>query len=106
MTCTAPLTIAQSGCGMWMRTLMWKLCKCAHTHTHTRTRVCCSDLLDGVLICFCFFTVLLLRFGHQDAITGLDCLGRERCVTAGGRDRTVRVWKIPEETQLVFHGHE
>uniref|UniRef100_A0A3B4CH67 Ribosomal RNA processing 9, U3 small nucleolar RNA binding protein n=1 Tax=Pygocentrus nattereri TaxID=42514 RepID=A0A3B4CH67_PYGNA len=45
-------------------------------------------------------------FGHQDVITGLDCLGRERCVTAGGRDRTVRVWKISEESQLVFHGHE
>uniref|UniRef100_A0AAQ5ZEX7 U3 small nucleolar RNA-interacting protein 2 n=1 Tax=Amphiprion ocellaris TaxID=80972 RepID=A0AAQ5ZEX7_AMPOC len=45
-------------------------------------------------------------FGHQDAITGLDSLSRERCVTAGGRDRTVRVWKIAEESQLVFHGHE
>lgn len=45
-------------------------------------------------------------FGHQDAITGLDSLSRERCVTAGGRDRSVRVWKIAEESQLVFHGHE
>lgn len=45
-------------------------------------------------------------FGHQDAITALDSLSRERCVTAGGRDRSVRVWKIAEEYQLVFHGHE
>lgn len=45
-------------------------------------------------------------FGHQDAITALDSLSRERCVTAGGRDRSVRVWKIAEESQLVFHGHE
>uniref|UniRef100_A0A3B4WDV4 U3 small nucleolar RNA-interacting protein 2 n=1 Tax=Seriola lalandi dorsalis TaxID=1841481 RepID=A0A3B4WDV4_SERLL len=48
----------------------------------------------------------LCSFGHQDSITGLDSLSRERCVTAGGRDRTVRVWKIAEESQLVFHGHE
>ncbi|XP_074861334.1 U3 small nucleolar RNA-interacting protein 2 isoform X2 [Carettochelys insculpta] len=45
-------------------------------------------------------------FGHQDAITGLDSLSRECCVTAGGRDGTVRVWKIPEESQLVFYGHQ
>uniref|UniRef100_A0A8C7XTW9 Ribosomal RNA processing 9, U3 small nucleolar RNA binding protein n=1 Tax=Oryzias sinensis TaxID=183150 RepID=A0A8C7XTW9_9TELE len=53
----------------------------------------------------CFLSILC-SFGHQDAITGLDSLSRERCVTAGGRDGTVRVWKIAEESQLVFHGHE
>lgn len=53
-----------------------------------------------------FITVTRRSFGHQDAITGLDSLSRERCVTAGGRDRSVRVWKIAEESQLVFHGHE
>lgn len=53
-------------------------------------------------------TMIVTRcsFGHQDAITALDSLSRERCVTAGGRDRSVRVWKIAEESQLVFHGHE
>lgn len=45
-------------------------------------------------------------FGHQDAVAALDALSRERCVTAGGRDGTVRVWKIPEESQLVFYGHQ
>ena len=29
---------------------------------------------------------------------------RERCVTSGGRDGSVRVWKIVEESQLVFNG--
>lgn len=39
-------------------------------------------------------------------MAALDALGRECCVTAGGRDGTVRVWKIPEESQLVFYGHQ
>ncbi|KAL9838983.1 LOW QUALITY PROTEIN: U3 small nucleolar RNA-interacting protein 2 [Geothlypis trichas] len=43
-------------------------------------------------------------FGHQDVITGLDSL-TECCVTAGGRDGTVRLWKIPG-SQLVFSGHQ
>jgi ribosomal RNA-processing protein 9 len=43
-------------------------------------------------------------FGHQDHILALDSLRGETCVTAGGRDRTVRCWKIVDETQLVFRG--
>ena len=42
------------------------------------------------------------RFGHEDEITGIDSLVRDRAVTSGGRDRSVRLWKIPEESQLVF----
>ncbi|CAB86348.1 U3 snoRNP-associated protein Rrp9 [Schizosaccharomyces pombe] len=41
-------------------------------------------------------------FGHQDVIFGVDALARERCVSVGGRDRTSRLWKIVEESQLVF----
>lgn len=52
------------------------------------------------------FAISPSRFGHQDVITGLDSLSRECCVTAGGRDGTVRLWKIPEESQLVFYGHQ
>jgi len=26
-------------------------------------------------------------FGHQESVTSIDCLARERCVSAGGRDR-------------------
>lgn len=43
-------------------------------------------------------------FGHQDQITDIDTLGRERCVSTGGRDKTARLWKIVEESQLVFRG--
>jgi len=35
---------------------------------------------------------------------GIDAGIRERAVSAGGRDGTVRVWKIVEESQLLFNG--
>lgn len=42
-------------------------------------------------------------FGHQDRITAIDSGLRERAITAGGRDGSVRIWKIIEESQLVFN---
>jgi len=48
---------------------------------------------------------VIARFGHQDKITGIDVLSQERVVTSGARDGSVRIWKIVEESQLVFHGH-
>lgn len=35
---------------------------------------------------------------------GIDSFIKERCVTCGARDRSVRMWKIVEESQLVFNG--
>jgi len=32
----------------------------------------------------------------------IDSLTRERCLSCGARDRTIRLWKIVEESQLVF----
>lgn len=43
-------------------------------------------------------------FGHQDEVVGITALAGERCVTVGARDRTARLWKIIDETQLVFRG--
>jgi len=43
-------------------------------------------------------------FGHQDTVLGLDALRAETAVSVGGRDKTVRFWKIVEETQMVFNG--
>ncbi|KAF8964820.1 WD40 repeat-like protein [Flammula alnicola] len=43
-------------------------------------------------------------FGHQDHVLSLDALRGETCVSVGGRDKTVRYWKIVDETQLVFRG--
>ncbi len=36
----------------------------------------------------------------------LDALSKERCVTCGARDRTLRVWKIIEASQLVFKAED
>ena len=34
----------------------------------------------------------------------VDALRGENCVSVGARDKTVRFWKVVEETQLVFRG--
>ncbi len=34
----------------------------------------------------------------------IDSIEKERAVTCGARDRSARMWKIPEESQLVFQG--
>ncbi|KAI3323122.1 WD40 repeat-like protein [Xylariaceae sp. AK1471] len=41
-------------------------------------------------------------FGHSDAAVDVDALALERLVSVGARDRTVRLWKVADETQLVF----
>lgn len=43
-------------------------------------------------------------FGHQDEVVDVACLALERCVSVGARDRTARLWKVVEQTQLVFRG--
>eukprot|EP00298_Acanthocystis_sp_HF-20_P021881 c28577_g1_i1.p1 GENE.c28577_g1_i1~~c28577_g1_i1.p1 ORF type:complete len:456 (-),score=191.47 c28577_g1_i1:20-1360(-) len=43
-------------------------------------------------------------FGHQSDVVSIHGLNRPRIIS-GGRDMTVRLWKIPEQTQLVFRGH-
>lgn len=42
-------------------------------------------------------------YGHQFAVTGIDCHLKERPVSVG-RDRTARGWKIAEETHLIYRG--
>lgn len=43
-------------------------------------------------------------FGHQDQISCVEALRSETAVSAGTRDRTVRFWKVVDESQLVFRG--
>lgn len=44
-------------------------------------------------------------FGHQEAITAMDCIAENRLITTG-EDRTIRYWKVDEEAQLIFKGHK
>eukprot|EP00428_Durinskia_dybowskii_P073827 CAMPEP_0170402294 /NCGR_PEP_ID=MMETSP0117_2-20130122/25482_1 /TAXON_ID=400756 /ORGANISM="Durinskia baltica, Strain CSIRO CS-38" /LENGTH=491 /DNA_ID=CAMNT_0010659155 /DNA_START=52 /DNA_END=1527 /DNA_ORIENTATION=+ len=44
-------------------------------------------------------------FGHQDGINSLDCWTKEKPLSASS-DRSVRLWKVAEETHLVFRGHK
>ena len=45
-------------------------------------------------------------FGHQDEVVDVSAVGgkEERCISVGARDRSARVWKVVEESQLVFRG--
>ncbi|KAI0019615.1 WD40 repeat-like protein [Xylariomycetidae sp. FL0641] len=43
-------------------------------------------------------------YGHGDHVVDIDALAQERCISVGARDRTCRLWKVVEETQLVFRG--
>lgn len=43
-------------------------------------------------------------FGHQDSIYSLDCWIKEKPVTSSG-DRSIRLWKIADESHLVYKGH-
>lgn len=44
-------------------------------------------------------------FGHQDEVVDIASFPTtEKCASVGARDRTARIWKVVEETQLVFRG--
>ncbi|KAK2785934.1 pre-rRNA processing protein [Onygenales sp. PD_12] len=43
-------------------------------------------------------------FGHQDHVIAVDSMALDQCVSVGARDRTARLWKVVDETQLVFRG--
>lgn len=51
------------------------------------------------------FENVSFSFGHQSPITAIDALYKERALTSGGSDRTLRIWKIVDESQLVYNGH-
>ena len=81
-----------------------------HLMVHSVFLLLCQwNTLKGSQFCLTdFLTVsrayVETLFGHQDSICGIDCGSRERCITVGGRDATARLWKIVEESQLVFNG--
>ena len=44
-------------------------------------------------------------YGHHSEVLALDSLNQERALSVGS-DRTLRLWKVVDETQLIFRGHE
>ncbi|KAF7114298.1 hypothetical protein CNMCM5793_008250 [Aspergillus hiratsukae] len=43
-------------------------------------------------------------FGHQDNVSSVAAMTLDQCISVGARDRTARLWKVIEESQLVFRG--
>ena len=41
----------------------------------------------------------------QDAVFSVDCWTKEKPISSSS-DRSVRIWKVAEETHLVFRGHK
>lgn len=43
-------------------------------------------------------------FGHQDHVVGVSAMGADQCVSVGARDKSARLWRVVDETQLKFLG--
>lgn len=43
-------------------------------------------------------------FGHQDHVLDVSAMTIDQCVSVGARDRSARLWKVVDETQLKFLG--
>lgn len=65
-----------------------------------------SSSFDRTLKVFDLATLSYVEtlFGHQDCIQHVAALRGELALSAGGRDKTIRFWKVAEESQLVFRG--
>ena len=43
-------------------------------------------------------------YGHQAGVVALDCSNKEQTPVSVGRDRTARVWKLAQDSHLIFRG--
>ncbi|CEQ39458.1 SPOSA6832_00967 [Sporobolomyces salmonicolor] len=92
--------------GKWLRGLGGHKDKVASIAFRLGTQQLYSSSFDRTVKLFDLSTLSYIEtlFGHQDCIQSIDALRGELAVTAGGRDKTVRYWKVMEESQLVFRG--
>ncbi|ORY81766.1 WD40-repeat-containing domain protein [Leucosporidium creatinivorum] len=92
--------------GRWLRGLGGHKDRVASIAFRLGTHQLYSSSFDRTLKLFDLSTLSYIEtlFGHQDAIQHLSALRSELAVSAGGRDKTCRFWKVTEESQLVFRG--
>ena len=60
-----------------------------------------SSSFDRTLKVFDLATLSYVEtlFGHQDCIQAVSALRGELALSAGGRDKTIRYWKVADESQ-------
>ncbi|KAI0983851.1 hypothetical protein GJ496_008248, partial [Pomphorhynchus laevis] len=97
--------------------MMWNAESCDHNKTLRAHRKGITDLVirkntfqlftcseDKTIKLFDLTDMVYLEtlFQHDDVISSIDALLCERCISVGGQDQTMRLWKIAEESHLVF----
>lgn len=92
--------------GHWLRALSGHRDAVSSVAFRLGTRELFSASHDRTVKLFDMSTLAYVEtfFGHQDCIQDIDALRAQVAVTGGGRDKTVRYWKVMEESQLVFRG--
>ncbi|KAK4691331.1 ribosomal RNA-processing protein 9, partial [Phenoliferia sp. Uapishka_3] len=92
--------------GKWLRGLGGHKDRVASITFRLGTLQLYSSSFDRTLKVFDLSTLSYVEtlFGHQDCIQHVNALRGEIAVSAGGRDKTIRFWKVTEESQLVFRG--
>jgi ribosomal RNA-processing protein 9 len=61
-----------------------------------------------LVMCFIFIFIFILfrrAFATQDCVYSVDCWTKEQPLSCSS-DRSVRLWKVAEESHLVFRGHK
>ncbi|KAK4048342.1 pre-rRNA processing protein [Microbotryomycetes sp. JL201] len=92
--------------GKWVRALGGHKDKVASIAFQLGTNQLFSSSFDRTVKVFDLSTLSYIEtlFGHQDCIQHISALRAEVAVSAGGRDKTCRFWKVAEESQLVLRG--
>ena len=100
-----------------------KLIRCfSKQHRDAVTSVCFRDAVDSGMPDVCAFSASTDRsikvwnisqlsymdtlYGHQEGITDLHALRQDACVSVGGRDRSLRLFRVADASQLVMSVNE
>lgn len=79
-----------------------------HVSTHSSSEQLFSGSLDRTIKTWSVsaggHAYVETLFGHQDHVLSVASMMTDQCLSVGARDRTARLWKVVDETQLVFRG--